>query len=161
MARTRAGGAASAGLFEPAVKWLRKKIARGGRYHHIFRGEVRRGPGGNLRGSGWHHRFMGQDPPDRRVTQINRTDVNGTYHADVQMRGPGGQWYDKPGGSSFFPDNWTPQRVDRTINDAFAGSSPIPGTNNRRWEGVADGIPIQGSYRRNGRDWDSGWPVVQ
>jgi hypothetical protein len=140
---------------------MRKKVQTSRRHHHVFRGEVRGGPGGGLRGSGWHHRFMGQDPPDRRVTRVTRRGVDGTYAADVEMRGgPSGGWYPKPAGSSFFPDNWTPQRVDRAIDDAFTSGGPIPGTNNRRWRGTADGLLIEGSYHRNGRTWNSGWPIV-
>ncbi len=156
MARGSYGGA---GLFEPIIKWLRKKIQSSARHHHVFRGEVRRGPGGNLVGSGYHHRFMGQDPPDRRVTTVRTRDVNGTYRADVQMKGPNG-WVDKPAGSSFFPDNWTPQEVDRTIEDAFANHRPVPGTQGRRWRGDANGIRVEGSYHRNGKKWDSAWPMV-
>jgi hypothetical protein len=163
--RTRAGGGATtgstAGLFQPVMRWLRKKIQSSARHHHIFRGEVRRGPGGTLRGSGYHHRFMGTDPPDRRVT-VTRRGSNGTYAGDVEMRGPNG-WLPKPGGSSFFPDNWTPQQVDRTIRDAFAGAQPVPGTGGRRWRGLSNGVVVEGSYKRNGRqnDWDSAWPIVQ
>ena len=159
MARTRTRG--GAGIFEPALRWMRRKIASSKRHHHIFRGEVRRGPRG-LQASGWHHRFMGADLPDRQVVRIQRRATNGTYTADVRMRGgPTGSWYDKPGGSSFFPDNWTPQQVDRTINSAFANSSPVPGTNGRRWRGYADGFRVEGSYHRNGRDWNSAWPIVE
>ena len=158
MARVRAGGGAGAGIFEPAIKWLRRKVAKGGRYHHVFRGEVRRGRTGNLVGSGWHHRFMGEDLPDRRVTRVTSRGVNGTYRADVEMKGPGGQWYGKPQGSSFFPDNWTPQHVDSTIKDAFANHTPTQG--GRRWRGSANGVLVEGSFKRGGRDWDSAWPVV-
>lgn len=151
------GGHGGAGLFEPIIKWLRKKVQSSGRHHHVFRGEVRRNRNGTLVGSGYHHRFMGQDPPDRRVTQVRARDVTGAYRANVQMKGPNG-WVDKPAGSTFFPDNWTPQEVDRTINDAFASHTPAPG--GRRWYGRANGLNIEGSYHRNGKDWDSAWPIV-
>ncbi|SNS93318.1 EndoU nuclease [Asanoa hainanensis] len=162
MARTRAGGSGgNAGLFEPALKWMRKKVQSSRRHHHVFHGEVRGSPPRGPVGSGWHHRFMGQDPPDRRVVRVTRRSVDGTYAADVEMRGgPTGAWYPKPAGSSFFPDNWTPQRVDRAINDAFDSGSTIPGTGGRRWRGQADGLLIEGSYHRNGRTWNSGWPIV-
>ena len=158
-ARTPAGGG-DAGLFEPIMKWLRKKIQRSRRHHHVFQGEVRRGRDGSLVGSGWHHRFMGRDPVDRRVTGVTDRDPNGTYRADVQFRGPNGTWLDKPAGSSFFPDNWTPQRVDRVINQAFDNHTVVPGTNNRRWRADVDGVLVEGSFHPNGRTWNSAWPIV-
>ncbi|MFC5746009.1 EndoU domain-containing protein [Actinomadura rugatobispora] len=154
------GGGGNPGIFEPAVRWLRRKVQTSGRHHHVFRGEVRRGRGGQMVGSGYHHRFMGQDWADRRITRVVRTGSNGTYSARVQMKGPNGQWVDKPADSSFFPDNWTPQQVDRTIRDAFQNGREVPGTDGRRWRGEANGILVEGSYKRSSRNWDSAWPVV-
>src|SRR5262245_37087073 len=152
---------ASAGLFKPIIKWLKKKINQGGKFHHIFRGEVVRDRAtGGWRGQGWHHRFMGQDQVDRRVVSITRRAPNGTYAARVEMRGPGGTWVPKPAGSSFFPDNWTPQRVVGSIDSAFSGHSVVPGSGGRRWRGIADGILMEGSFHRNG-GWNSAWPIVQ
>lgn len=151
----------AAGLFEPALTWLRRKLATGGRYHHVFRGEVRLARG-QWTGSGWHHRFMGQDPVDRRVTEVLRRDVNGCYAANVEMRGPNGQWYGKSAGSTFFPDNWTPRQVSDTIHEAFANSTVVAGTADRprRWRGMANGIVVEGSYNQTGKNWNSGWPIV-
>jgi hypothetical protein len=154
-----AAGHAAAGLFEPAMKWLRRALAKGGRYHHVFHGEVRLKKGA-WQGSGWHHRFMGQDPVDRRVTRIVGSGSNGTYAAEVEMRAPNGQWVGKKAGSSFFPDNWTPKQVSDTIHDAFANSRTVPGTGGRRWEGLSNGIPVQGSYNQTGKNWNSAWPII-
>ncbi|MEU5881172.1 EndoU domain-containing protein [Spirillospora sp. NPDC047279] len=159
-------GAAGAGLFEPAVRWMKKKIAKSGRHHHVFRGEVRKGGGGNWTAGGYHHRFMGQDWPDRRIGPVTATGPNGTYRARVQMLGPGNQWVDKPYPSTFFPDNWTPQQVDRSIRGAFDNRVDVQGSAGpdglaRRWRGVGeDGMLIEGSYKRSSRNWDSAWPVV-
>ncbi|MFD0856279.1 EndoU domain-containing protein, partial [Actinomadura adrarensis] len=152
-----------AGIFEPAIRWMRGKVNSSGRHHHVFRGEVRqRTRNGQTQwvGSGYHHRFMGQDWADRRITSVVRRGSNGTYAARVQMKGPNGQWVDKPADSSFFPDNWTPQQVDRTIRDAFDNRTDVPGTDGRRWRGFADGILVEGSYKRSSRNWDSAWPIV-
>jgi hypothetical protein len=154
-----AGTGRAAGLFEPALKWLRRKVNSGGRYHHVFRGEVRLRRG-NWVGSGYHHRFMGEDWPDRRVTRVVRRGSNGTYSARVQMKDPAGRWVDKPVDSSFFPDNWTPQEVDRTIREAFANGAEVAGSDGRRWRGFANGILVEGSYKRSSRNWDSAWPMV-
>ncbi|GIF78440.1 EndoU domain-containing protein [Asanoa siamensis] len=152
-----------AGLFEPALRWMRKKVKASGKHHHVYRGEVRSSRRTGLRGTGWHHRFMGQDPPDRKVIRITSRGIGGTYTADVAMRGgtTKNTWYIKPGGSSFFPDNWTPQRVNRAIREAYANSTPVPNTNNRRWRGVSNGLLIEGSYSRKSKTWDSAWPIVQ
>jgi hypothetical protein len=158
MAKGKAVAGAAKGLFAPIEKWLRTKGLRKGGAHHVFRGEMRRGPGGGVRPSGWHHRFMGVDPPDRRVTQVTQRDVTGAYRAEVEFNGPNG-WVPKHGGSSFFPDSWTPQEVHRAITEAHANGSVVPGTNGRRWQGSANGVNIQGSYHPNGRTWNSGWPV--
>lgn len=155
-----AGGRAAAGIFEPALKWMRGALAKGGRYHHVFHGEVRL-KGGTWQGSGWHHRFMAQDPVDRRVTEVLKKDTNGTYAANVEMRGPNGQWVSKRAGSTFFPDNWTPKQVSDTIHEAFANGRAVPGTNGRRWEGFANGVSVQGSYNQTGKAWNSGWPIIQ
>lgn len=127
-------------------------------YHHVFQGEVRLKQG-NWVASGWHHRFMGQDAVDRRVSQVVRKDVNGCYAARIEMKAPDGQWVSKPTENSFFPDNWTPQYVAHTIHEAFANGHPIPNTRNR-WEGFANGVSIQGSYNPTGKNWDSAWPII-
>jgi EndoU nuclease-like protein len=147
-------------LFEPVTKFLRRTVVRGGRYHHVFEGTVRF-KGGGWVGTGWHHRFMGQDPAGHRVTEILRRDINGTYVARVEMKAPDGQWVAKPAGSSFFPDNWTPKRVSDTIHEAFANRRTTPDTRNRRWEGYANGLWVQGSYNQTGKTWNSAWPIVQ
>jgi len=157
----RAAGRAARGLFAPVEKWLRKRIATSRRSHHVFRGEVRRTANGIWKAQGWHHRFGGVDPPDRRVTGITEIDVTGAYHARVEMKGPDGRWVTKRAGSTFFPDNWTPQQVHQAIDEAFTASRPEPGTNGRRWLGTSHGLPIAGSYHPNGRTWNSSWPAFR
>lgn len=152
-------GKAASGIFEAAIRWMRKAIKNHGGRHHVFRGEVR-----NVRGrptpTGYHHRFLGRDDADRRVTVLDRDPHTGVYRGDVQMRGPNGQWITKPQGSTFFPDNWSPQRVNSAIEKAFANHQVSP--DGKRWSGVVDGVLIQGSFKRNGKKngWDSAWPVM-
>ncbi|MEU8799391.1 EndoU domain-containing protein [Spirillospora sp. NPDC048819] len=164
--RSRGGGSGGAGLFEPAIKWMRRKVNKSSRHHHVFRGEIRTARGGPNPGQrtpgGYHHRFMGQDWPDRRVGPVTATGPHGTYRARVQMRDGNGQWVDKPFASTFFPDNWTPQSVDRTIRNAFDNHTVTAQDrfgNPRRWQGMADGLVVEGSFNRSGRDWNSAWPV--
>lgn len=150
---------AAAGLFEPAMRWMRRAIKNHGGRHHVFRGEVR-----NVRGNptptGYHHRYQGHDDADRRVTVRDRDPNTGVYRGDVQMKGPNGQWISKPQGSTFFPDNWTPQRVNASIEKAFANREVSK--DGKRWSAVVDGVLIQGSFKRNGKQngWDSAWPVM-
>jgi hypothetical protein len=161
----RRGGAAGAGLFKHIAKWLKART-RHPRYRHVFHGDVDMGAPGGPRGRGFHHRFGGQDPPTARVRtdadgnpMILSQGVDGTYRARVDVLGPDGNWYPKPGSSTFFPDNWTPQRVDGAINGAF--DNRVPGGSSRRWRGEADGLAIEGSYDpRNPDFWDSAWPII-
>jgi hypothetical protein len=162
----RRGGTAKAGLgiFEDAVRWMRKRVQRSRGHHHVFLGEVRKVDGA-WRPSGYHHRFMGVDQKGRRVVDIDGTGPAGTYRGRVEMQGPDGQWYRKTARSSFFPDNWTPRKVGEAIDEAFANSSPVTASwrNGRytRWRGTGHGITIEGSYKKSTPNkWDSGWPVI-
>ncbi|WP_190851185.1 EndoU domain-containing protein [Actinomadura sp. RB99] len=152
-------GKAASGIFEAAMRWMRKAIKNHGGRHHVFKGEIRKTKNG-LTPTGYHHRFMGRDDLDRRVTVLDRDPHTGVYRGDVQMKGPNGQWMTKPHGSTFFPDNWSPQRVNSAIEKAFA--SKTVSSDGKRWSGTVDGIVIQGSFKRNGMKnaWDSAWPVM-
>lgn len=84
--------------------------------------------------------------------------MDGTYRARVDVQGPDGTWRPKNGHSSFFPDNWAPQTVDRAINDAYSGRVPHP-TDPRKWRGSGNGIVIDGFHNRQQNTWSSAWPV--
>jgi hypothetical protein len=152
------------GVFQPVEKWLRSRL-RHRRYQHIFHGHA------NMhatppRGTGFHHRHNGWNPPGARVRRdadgmeiILRRNPTGTYRARVDIQGPDGNWHPKQGASSFFPDSWHPQQVDDTIKSAFAGRSPHP-TNPNMWRGTANGLNIEGFYDDAARGhWYSAWPV--
>jgi hypothetical protein len=146
-------------ILRDAIRWLRRATKKHRKYHHIFRGEVRRvGPHRTWTAQGLHHRYLGHNMPDRRVGPILRHDYNGAYAAEVSMKGPNG-WIAKRGGSTFFPDHWTPQKVVAAIEEAFARRTNAPGRAARRWRGWAHGVPIEGSYDARGA-WDSAWPVL-
>ena len=122
------------------------------RLEHMIKGDVK--PGAN-RGSGYHYRPGGNDFPDRRLKPNTKTFVGdkGVYTAepeffDKAMPPPPGQWKPKsgPGGTSaFFPDDWTPEQVDKGVADAFRNSSQHPADPDR-WLGEADGVKISGYY---------------
>ncbi|MCT2276948.1 EndoU domain-containing protein [Micromonospora chalcea] len=157
------GKRGKAGLFTPVEKWLRARM-RHRRYAHIFRGHVNTNAN-PPRGTGFHHRFMGENPPGARVRvdadgreMILERHADGTYRARVDVQDDGGVWRQKRGSSTFFPDNWTPQRVDETIEGAFRSGGPHPDDPNK-WQGRANGLLVEGFYNPGGTTWYSAWPV--
>ncbi|MFC3493469.1 EndoU domain-containing protein [Glycomyces rhizosphaerae] len=134
----------------PARRLQRKMDDHG--LEHVFKGHTR--PGRNS-GTGYHYRPGGNDMPDRRIKPDTRKDVgdNGVYQAeseffDSTMPPPPGQWKPKAGENgvaTFFPDDWTPDQVDRSIASAFRKSSPHPDDPDA-WIGESDGIKIMGYY---------------
>ncbi|WP_349877180.1 EndoU domain-containing protein [Micromonospora sp. HUAS YX12] len=73
------------------------------------------------------------------------------------MQDDGGVWRQKRGSSTFFPDNWTPQRVEETIEGAFRSGGPHP-DDPHKWQGRATGcwskastIPVARRGTRLGR----------
>ncbi|MEV4141043.1 EndoU domain-containing protein [Dactylosporangium sp. NPDC049742] len=69
-----------------------------------------------LRGSGYHHRHNGWNPPGARVRRdaegreiVLERNPSGTYRARVDVQAADGTWHPKDGSSTFFPDNWHPQ----------------------------------------------------
>ncbi|GIF11785.1 EndoU domain-containing protein [Actinoplanes teichomyceticus] len=154
------------GIFRHIEQWLNSR-RRHRRYEHIFYGHTNMNARPRPRGSGFHHRFLGQNPPGARVRLdangneiILRTDVSGTYRARVDILGPDGNWHQKNGSSTFFPDNWTPQRVAEAIDDAFRNSTPHP-EEPGKWIGESNGLEIQGFYNdANPNFWSSAWPTI-
>jgi hypothetical protein len=134
------------------------------RYQHVFGGHVNMSP--PPRGTGFHHRHNGWNPPGARVRQdadgmeiILQRKPSGTYRARVDVQGPDGNWHPKRGASSFFPDSWHPQRVDNAIREAFRDRTPHP-TEPNIWRGTADGLDIEGFYADPAQShWYSAWPT--
>jgi hypothetical protein len=154
-----------AGVFEPVEKWLKARV-RHPRYRHVFHGDVNMHAVPGPRGTGFHHRHNGWNPPGARVRTdadgmemiLERNDT-GTYRARVDVQGPDGNWYQKRGSSSFFPDSWHPQQVDHAINDAFRNRRPHP-TEPDKWIGSSNGLDIEGFYSDPGQShWHSAWPT--
>jgi hypothetical protein len=153
-----------ASIFEPVERWLRARM-RHPRYQHVFGGDVNM-RGHPPRGTGFHHRHNGWNPPGARVRKdaqgmeiVTQRNPTGTYRARVDVQGTDGNWYPKQGTSTFFPDNWHPQRVDDAIQDAFRNRSPHP-TELDKWRGSSGGLQIEGFYSDPGQNhWYSAWPV--
>ncbi|MEV6343791.1 EndoU domain-containing protein [Actinoplanes sp. NPDC051851] len=154
------------GIFRQVEQWLNNRTQHR-RYEHIFQGHTNMAARPRPAGSGFHHRFLGENPPGARVRRdangkelILETDVTGTYRARVDTLGPDGNWHQKKGSSTFFPDNWTPQRVDESIEEAFRNGNPHP-KEPGKWVGTANGLQIQGFYNEsNPNFWYSAWPII-
>lgn len=127
---------------------------------HVLQGHENRG---NRFGSGYHARPGGNDMPGRRIDPNSRTDIgnNGVYEATPEFydssRVP--PWKGKRGGAStFFPDDWPPDKIDTSIGKAFTGSSQHP-TDPNKWVGRANGIVIEGFYdNTKPGGYSHGWP---
>lgn len=126
---------------------------------HVLQGHENRGK--NF-GSGYHARPGGSDMPGRRIKPNSRKDIgNGVYEAEPEFydssRVP--PWKGKKGSSStFFPDDWSPEKIDNSIGKAFGGSSPHPSDPNK-WVGQANGIVIEGFYDTSKPGgYSHGWP---
>jgi hypothetical protein len=110
---------------------------------------------------GYHSRPGGQDMPGRRILPPpTKTHSSGAYQVRTQFQvdtrtpkqikdgePPQLEWKDKSGKggvSTFFPDHWTPQRIDGEISGAFKNGTKNPdGT----WSGMgSDGLPIEGRW---------------
>lgn len=147
------------GVFKAAESFLRwaKKHGSGGQ-RHVFHGEI------NRRGNavGYHHRHGGRDREGVRVVGPRENVLpNGTYQQRVEIW-DGNSWVNKTsgppptGGSTFFPDHWTPEQVNSAIDDAFRNPTTV--SRNGKWRGTSGGITIEG-YGGHGSSWSTAWPV--
>lgn len=148
-------------LIRAALNFLKKNRKRkggpnrmtGGSLRHQQRGEVKWDYGdGAYRGSGYHHRPGGNDYPGRRVTPTGNSHPNGVYEARPEFKNPKPppEWVPKKNGTAntYFPDDWSPQKVDKATTEAFKNGTKTVDENTGRgtWEGVHDGVKIKGWY---------------
>ncbi|MFB9658369.1 EndoU domain-containing protein [Glycomyces mayteni] len=132
---------------------------------HALVGDVRPG---RPSGSGYHWRPGGNDFDGRRIRPDSKRPVgdNGVYQADPEFfdAGPPPIWKPKGGNggtSTFFPDSWTGEDVDKNIATAFRKSQPHP-TDPNMWVGESGGVKISGYYDgNNGRGYTHGFPSDQ
>jgi hypothetical protein len=114
---------------------------------HLFEGHRKprpRGPG--YRDLGYHHRERGVDHGPMRVREIVAgPDVAGVYRAVVA--GPCAEGGPETKLSSFFPDSWTREDVQRAIRHAFENRTFFDGRGSRvrrKWRGSYRGVKIEG-----------------
>lgn len=125
-----------------------------GYLHHIAEGEV--APdfvSGLPTAQGWHWK-PGADPNLATILKKGKVDARGVYKAEVQIKDPvTGQFYKKPGNSTFWPDDWTLDQIKTVVDDAFYNrTSTTQGGIPLKWQGVTtDGkFTIGGFLDKNG-----------
>lgn len=105
-----------------------------GAVKHLFLGEVKTNSKGEKVASGFHYgqiRDNGNNVIRKRMT---RQDINGVYEANVFIQG-----VKKKAKSTFFPRNWSPQKVVNSINEACRNKIHRQGN---LYEGSSEGIRI-------------------
>jgi hypothetical protein len=107
---------------------------------HLFCGEVNR----RDRGTGFHHRPGGENPPTARFARIvERNAATGVYVADGIEIFDGEEWRRKRTISSFYPDSCAPAEVLASV--AHAASNATCGYPNGKWRGPsAPGTAAEG-----------------
>ncbi len=121
---------------------------------HVFRGEISR----RSRATGFHHRPSGGD--NARVVSGTESapDRHGVYEAVVEIRNPDtGEWVRKDRTSTFFPDDWSADRILDEIAGAFEKRQQLE---RDVWEGISpSGVTIRGYLKPDG-SIPSAFPVL-
>jgi hypothetical protein len=121
---------------------------------HILYGEVKNG-----KAQGFHSAPGGEVPSGRALQTTLFKDPNGVYQAKIWIKDDEGVLVPKPVLHTMFPDAWDHQTVIKAIEDSFSDGQKIVNgepvgptglTGSYKWEGMYDGITIQG-YVKNGR----------
>ncbi|MGC1211763.1 MAG: EndoU domain-containing protein [Micromonospora sp.] len=115
------------------------------------------------RASGWHHRPGGIDPPGAKLLKVTRRDARtGVYHGRVAIQNRRtGEWREKRGGSTFFPDHWTPEEADNAVTRAYESADVVKNPDERRWVGRHKGVRIEGFYDPDTDQLGHGYPVLK
>lgn len=87
---------------------------------HIFHGDLDVKTG---RSSGWHHEPSGDKSRGTHIIEGTRSpkDAHGVYEANVVIEG-----IKKRAKSSFFPEHWSIERVEKEIMEAYENRAPVP-----------------------------------
>ncbi|RQW99760.1 EndoU domain-containing protein [Micromonospora globispora] len=114
------------------------------------------------RASGWHHRPGGIDPPGAKLIKVTRRDPRtGVYHGRVAIQNRRtGEWREKRGGSTFFPDHWTPEEADNAITRGFEAPHVVKNPQTGRWSSTYRGVDLQGFYDPATDALSHGYPVL-
>jgi len=142
------------GTWEAGIRGLAKRL----RHHaldrlsprlrqHLFEGHCKRRPRGTgYRDLGYHHREGGVDRGPIRVREvIAGPDAAGVYRAVIA--GPKTENGPETKTSSFFPDAWSREEVERAIRHAFVNRTYFDGRSDkvrRKWRGFYRDVQIEG-----------------
>ncbi|MEC1270149.1 T7SS effector LXG polymorphic toxin [Bacillus vallismortis] len=112
---------------------------------HIFEGEV------NYREAAVGYHYEGLDDTAGKVISGTKTDKNehGVYKGKVEVNGK--KKFSNNGFSTFFPEEWTPQQVVDSINEAYENKEFIPGTKNTYEGRTKDNLRIRMFIDSNGK----------
>jgi hypothetical protein len=132
-------------------------------WDHIFNGGWKTNEKGEPEPVGYHHRPGGQDKPNRELKPEKNgeiakpPDANGVYGGNVEFTDPEtGKKVKKY--STFFPDDWTPERVKEEVEKAFGDRDKVNGD---KWEGTSpSGVRIRGTVGPDGAI-ETAYPVYQ
>ncbi|MGW3890928.1 EndoU domain-containing protein [Micromonospora chokoriensis] len=115
------------------------------------------------RASGWHHRPGGIDPPGAKLIEVTeRNGRTGVYRGEVAFQNRRtGEWRQKRGGSTFFPDDWSPEQVDRAISRGFEAPDVVKNPETGRWSSSFRGIDLEGFYDPESGKLSHGYPVLR
>lgn len=104
---------------------------------HLFTGELTK----NGEAKGWHYEPTGEAQKGTYVLEPTRSaaDAHGIYEANVMIEG-----VKKKARSSFFPTHWTPEEVERAIDEAYRRRSPLEKGPKHIFKGqCSSGVTIQ------------------
>ena len=127
---------------------------------HIFQPDVTYKPGrnGRLKATvgGYHHRPDGVDAPGVRLVDSSVADRNGVYSGYVEFTDPlTGSWM-RSKYKTFFPDSWSPARIELEVAAAFRNRQPGAGL---EWRGRSpSGVMIEGWLDPSG-NLNTAYPV--
>lgn len=123
---------------------------------HIFQGEI------NRRGLavGYHHRLNGKDSNNAKMVKLTGLpNRQGIYIGRVEIRNPAnGQWVSKLSSSTFFPDQWSQEKVLNEIQGAFASANK----SKEPWQGTSpSGLKIEGYYNKSTNTINTAYPIYR
>ena len=111
---------------------------------HLFEGEIsKRG-----KATGWHYEPTGDASKGTKIIEGTRSapDAHGVYEANVMVEG-----VKKGHRSSFFPSDWTPERIEKEVMEAY-GSRKQNANDPRIFIGTSpSGVQIEMHLDKSGR----------
>ncbi len=129
------------GLFEPNL------------VNHIFEGEVKekwksKGNGRRklvVEATGFHSECIENHAGQIIEGTRSKPDSHGVYTGEVTVNGVAKR---KPGLSTFYPRDWTPQQIVNAVNEAYRSKKKV---GEREYEGQSNGIKIKMWIGPNGK----------